>query len=149
MSATRRNLLGAAGAAALVSVPVVVNAAGDDPVLPLYRRWRALEDAQLAAEAKYRASASMNDAPALGNAPRDNETIRLMEEADRLNGETTDILEEIMQTPATTQAGALAKLRISAAVWPETRPAEHFEFHEEVARDAVLDAVRLFTGLRT
>jgi hypothetical protein len=41
-------------------------------------------------------------------------------------------------------AGALVKLRASAAVWPHAKSSEELEFRGEFARSGVLDAVRLF-----
>jgi len=130
----------AAHAAQLRAVGALVRDIGADPVLDLYRRWRAVEAASDAAEGRLAtARASLTGKPVR----------RLIEECDRLNGESTDILDTVVATPATSQAGALAKLRMAAEVWPHTRPMEEFEFHEDVARDAILDAARLFGGART
>jgi hypothetical protein len=137
---------GAAIATAAHGAPVVASTAVpmDDPVLPLYQRWRTLEDAGQVAEQRWEAWREAHPGP-WGPNP-DPVGVFLLDETGRLNGAGTDVLEEIMLTPATTPAGALDKLKIAAEVWPLTKPAEEFEFHEAMSRDAVLDAVRLLAG---
>ena len=142
----RRSLLAGLAAAALVA-PVPVHAeqirgAGSlaqgtsgDPVVALEARWRVAEAAAEAADQRYH-TARANGSPLL----------HLMEESDRLNTEATAILDRVMATPAVSPAGALAKLRMAASVWPLTKPAGDFEFHEDLSRDAILDAVRLLAG---
>jgi hypothetical protein len=144
----RRSLL-AGAAAVLAAAPFAAHAAqlrtvgalardtGADPVLDLYQRWRAVEAASDAAEGRLAITRTSLTKQGVR---------RLIEECDRLNGESFDILETVTATPATSQAGALAKLRMAAEIWPRTRPLEEFEFHEGVAHDAILDAARLFGG---
>jgi hypothetical protein len=133
-----------AGTALATTAPSLSTTAipADDPVLPLFRRWRALEDESQAAEQCWDAWRQAHPGPEIS----DPEGLRLFRETDRLTNASTDVLEEILLTPATTPAGALEKLKAAAGVWPLTRPAEEFEFHEDMARDAILDAVRLLAG---
>ncbi len=71
---------------------------------------------------------------------------RLNETSDDLSDEAADLFADLLAMPATSQAGALAKLRlaVSSYVWPER--AER-EFHHDATITLVRDAARALDGL--
>jgi hypothetical protein len=54
----------------------------------------------------------------------------------------------MMETPASSLAGIVAKFRVGLSQWPTTRPADEFDFHEDVAHAFMTDAIRLIDGGR-
>ncbi|MFP5248851.1 MAG: hypothetical protein ACLGP3_03385 [Acidobacteriota bacterium] len=153
--ASRRTLLGAAALPVALAVPP---AKADDPVLALYQRRKAIEAAQavidrqvhaLRAELVERWGKRQRDvsfAEQCGQDPAFPEFNRLCNESDRLNGESTALIDCMMKMPATSAAGVLVKLRLALEVWPSGRSDEELEYHEAVALACMRDAVRLLEG---
>jgi hypothetical protein len=54
----------------------------------------------------------------------------------------------MMETPPSSLAGIVAKFRVGLSQWPTTRPADEFDFHEDVAHAFMTDAIRLIDGGR-
>ena len=76
--------------------------------------------------------------------PEYRELMRRAEEANRLCEEYYEVSCQIMAMRANSREGVLAKLRIALNEWPARRLEEDdVECHEEYARAAILDAVRV------
>jgi len=137
-STARRNLLTGAAAAlvagAVSAVPLSAGAEPADPVVGLCRRWHEVETA--AEKVHARLEAARLTMPIEG-------VRRIVRESDSLNADSLGILLAILAAPAASASGALAKLRVAAAVWPPTKPVEELDLDEELAIDAIRDAVRL------
>jgi hypothetical protein len=152
-AATRRSLLGGsaalAGAGALATVPSLASAAvraastATDPVLALYRRYCAIDEAQWPIDRRLetlRAEivARCGEPPSLAfdrdpDCPALRDMLRV---SDRMGDTLCDLIEEMTETPAATPAGVAAKLRIGIAIMSTKA------FQERVAHAFMTDALR-------
>jgi hypothetical protein len=118
-----------------------------DPVLVLFNSWQVIEAAVIRVDALH-AAAKAACGSARQSDPNYPECRRLLEESDRLCDQVTDVVLRIMETPATSLAGIVGKMRIVLREWP-TIPAEECELHEKLAIACMTDAVRLLGGAST
>jgi hypothetical protein len=157
MNATTRRAALRGSIAALAATPVLAIAApAADPILEAYRRYRALQreaepiDARLdviRAGLVERCGEVSSKRPAdifRAHDPARAELCRLNEESDRLSNELIVPTDEIIETPATTLQGLLAKLRVALDLWPPA--SADLDYHEEAALAVLKDAVRLLEG---
>ena len=158
---TRRGLLGAAAVAPLAALPAVaaVPLAGDQVLASVARlqALRAAQDAVFAREVAARAAlvARWGEIPSglSGHAHwgRDRaypEFDRLVDECDALSERITTLIEEIADTPASSLAGLLAKVRLAIGECPEQlrcNPGSR-EWHEMVMFKALDDVERVLGG---
>lgn len=63
-----------------------------------------------------------------------------------LINEQIELINQALAIPATTPAGIAAKCRVALLLWPRYDDDREYDWHESVARAAILDAVRLLEG---
>jgi len=131
-------------------------APAEDPVLALYRRYQKTEVAGDAVYARHKILRATlierNGDPCKlqcsaesiwGHDPSYAEFCASFDETDRLGAVSTDLIQQIMATPATTLAGLLAKMRVGMSAWAPAESPEDTDFDEDVACAVMADAVRL------
>ena len=161
-STSRRRLLtGSVFGAALATIglPAKVSAAQPDPILALYAKWRALEDTIAVQEAQHRelrqAMVTVHGEPMEGSAnyaawiadPRHSALGQATGEINALCDQSTDLLDEMTETPATSLQGIQCKLlaTVSALKFIEN-PTVEAEYHDTMALAVMRDAVRVLGG---
>jgi hypothetical protein len=112
-------------------------APAEDPVLVLYRRYREVEDAGEPRDLPCTAASLWEHDPSYA------ELVAVGVEADRLVAVSTDMVQQMMKTPAATLPGLLAKMTVGMSLWAPAKPADLQDFDEEAARAFMADAVRL------
>jgi hypothetical protein len=128
----------------------------EDPVPALYRRYSEAKNGCDTASARAAAQRTalierFGDPARLhcsakdiwGHDPAYQEIGATIAESDRLGAIYTDLIGQMMETPATTLAGLLAKMRVGMDTWAPTKSPEDIDFDEEAARAFMADAVRL------
>ena len=162
-SASRRRLLAGSGVATLATafaLPMAVSpahAAPVDPVLAIYAKWRALEDAgaimdkqhdELRADFVRLYGESWKDGGgAWKNDPRNSELAALTAQCNDLNDQSTDLLDVMTETPATSLEGVRCKLLATIHVLKFIeKPNAEAEYHDIMALAVMRDAVRLLGG---
>jgi hypothetical protein len=150
---TRRSALGFSTAA--LTAGLTVPALAEDPILGLYRRYRALEDTSLHIEERdtllragltERCGEIGRDRPAYQCWGQDlayAELMRLNDESDQTSNALADVTDEIMETPATTLAGLQCKMRVGLDLWPTSGGDD---YHELAALAFMKDALRMLSG---
>jgi hypothetical protein len=131
-------------------------APAEDPVLVLYRRYREVEDAGDVVHARWKILRARlvekfgepRDLPCTAASlwehdPSYAELVAVGVEADRLVAVSTDMVQQMMKTPAATLPGLLAKMTVGMSLWAPAKPADLQDFDEEAARAFMADAVRL------
>jgi hypothetical protein len=131
-------------------------APAEDPVIALYRRYLEVETAGDVVYARHKilraALIERNGDPGKlqcsaksiwGHDPSYAEFCASFDETDRLGAVSTDLIQQMMKTPAATLAGLLAKLTVGMNLWAPAKPADDTDFDEEAARAFMADAVRL------
>jgi hypothetical protein len=159
----RRGLLGGAAAllaSAAATTPRVSVAAGDDPVLALWRQYNDLLRQQEPVSASAGAlnaaltarwgKAGMATSPAAvlwGRDPRYAELRRLIGESDRLMGLICNTSDAMVHTPAQSAAGLRAKIQLAISLYP-TYPdwLEEADYQDWFAIAALGDADRLLAS---
>ena len=66
------------------------------------------------------------------------------EECTRLGDAAAELRSEIVDTPAASPAGALAKLQVALSLWHDSM---RLEYHHEVTLDLLRDAARVLGGV--
>jgi hypothetical protein len=127
-----------------------------DPVLKIYRRYRALEDEQEPISDRSSAiraalierwgepSRLMRADDIWGQDPALAELRRLNDKCDMLTGKILAATERMNDTPATTIPGVMAKLQLALDVWPGCEDGNGI--HEHTAISAIRDAMRVLQG---
>jgi len=130
---------------------VNVPAAGDDPVCALYHRYSILKNA-VASDTERRMAIRTGlltrwgePSSAWARDPDAQELDRLNAGSDELVGAGLDLIDQMMETPATTLAGLAAKLRVSIELCGPRDP-DAVEYADIVSTAFMLDAVRLLEG---
>jgi hypothetical protein len=150
MIAAPQSLIGGVPAFRLAPRP-----AAADPVVVLYQQYVALENAQKpisAQEGELRAGfverygerrLDYSVIPQWETDQSYDELRRLVQECDEFTTRITAVIVTMIDTPATTMAGALAKLHVGNDMWADTRRGNCSGIMEDIARAAMADAQRV------
>ncbi len=150
---SRRGLLSAAALLPLSALPAVGAKPIEDPVLQLCRAYRVADAASVEADARHSAGRrrfvarhgeTMDDYSRLAaweGDPEYPELKRLLSECNDLGDLAGDYLFQILETPATTIDGLVAKLWVAHHV--QEPVSDRMSAAEELAATTIQDAVRL------
>jgi hypothetical protein len=164
---TRRVALGFSAAATIagLTAPAIASTALPagrqetvDPILETYRQYRALEDAHDVVHARYtvlRAGLVERYGECRGmesvadlweRDPTYAEMSHASDESDRITEEElVPVTNSIIETPAATLSGLLAKSQVALDLWPSADA--DLDLHEDAALAALRDTVRLLASL--
>ena len=160
---SRRRLLAGSGlgaALAIVGLPIAAEvASAPDPVVALYAKWRATEDAIAALNPKHAELRNAfvacygemgkpgSNAKGWINDPRRGELGDLTAEVNDLCDESTALIDAMMETPAASLEGVRCKMIVGLNVWKFIeRPGVEAEYQDDMTVAFLRDAVRVLAG---
>ncbi len=160
---SRRGLLAGSGVgAALAAIGFPIMAAAEtspDPVVALFAKWRATEDALATLDTKHTALRHVfvarygeileADGAVAGwyNDPHRAELDRLTDAVNDLCDESTAVIDAMMEMPATSLEGIRCKLIVGLDVWKFIeKPGIEAEYHDDMTVAFLRDAVRVMGG---
>ena len=162
-STSRRRLLAGSGlgvALAIVGLPIAAEAAAaSDPVVAIYVKWRAVEDAETIADdrfselrailvQRYGEAGEVSANEAWGRDPIYAEFEANRNKSNELSDEVADLVDAMMETPATSLEGIRCKMLTALEVWkfielPNAREPDHTD---TMTVAFLRDAVRVLGG---
>ena len=164
-STSRRRLLAGSGVATLAAafaLPLAtspVHAAPVDPVITLYAKWRALEDAETIVskrQEELRAyfvsrygelKGSQSTHQAWGSDPQHSELTALTRQCIDMCSDSTNALDALAETPATSLQGIYCKLLATISLLQSIEsPHVEMDFHDTIALAVLRDAARVLAG---
>ncbi len=162
MPSRRRLLAGSGLAAVLGTIGLPVAAVAEtlpDPVVALFAKWRATEDAIAGLDPKHTELRAAfvsqygemlkpgSDVDGWRNDPRRGELGDLTEAVNDLCDESTALIDAMMETPAASLEGIRCKMIVGLDVWKFIeRPNVEAEYHDDMTVAFLRDAVRVLGG---
>ena len=164
-SASRRRLLAGSGVATIAAafaLPMAVSpvhAAPTDPVVALYAKWRALEEAEVIVIKQQEAlrayfvrrygelKPAESTHQAWGSDPRHPELTALTRQCIDMSSDSTDALDALAETPATSLQGIHCKLLATISMLQSIEPPHvEMDYHDTIALAVLRDAARVLAG---